>query len=170
MKIDVSDLLKSLGAELKVRDSEKLSLKEDNVILSSPVSVDLKLVNTGMTVLVTGSLRTTVRQSCCRCLKEFDQPLEVEIEEEYAKKQPFDGKSEKDDFEEVELDEKDFVFEIDEKNIIDIDEAIRQDIILALPIKPLCNKACKVPQIEKRASKKVDPRLEKLSELKIGGK
>jgi uncharacterized protein len=170
MKIDVTDLLKSFGAEIKLDRSETLSFppisdadKEDRLDLTSPVHVKLKLMNTGRTVLVSGTLKTTVRMTCSRCLKDFDLPVGIKIDEEYSKRQyvPRAGKA----GEEIELKEKDFVFEIGEDNIIDMDEAIRQNIIVSLPIKPVCDKACKLPEPVKEKKKKTDPRLEKLGRL-----
>jgi len=167
MKIDVSDLLKSLGAALKIDETETFDFKEDNLSLSSPVKVELKLTNAGGTVLVAGTLKTTVKLCCCRCLKEFDHPVSIKIEEEYSKRKPAlrSGKA----GEEIELKEKDFVFEISEDNIIDLDEAVRQNIIVNLPIKPVCNKACKLPEIVKDKGKKTDPRLAKLRSIKLTG-
>jgi len=174
MKIDVTDLLKSFGAVLKIDRSETLSFppigdadKEDRLNLTSPVHVKLKLMNTGGTVLVSGTLKTTVRMICSRCLKIFDLPISLSIEEEYSKRQspPRVGKA----GEEIELKEKDFVFEIGEDNIIDLDEAVRQNILVDLPIKPVCNKACKLPEIVKDRKKDVDPRLAKLATLKLTG-
>jgi len=174
MKIDVTDLLKSFGAEIKLDRSETLSFpsvgdadKEDRLNLTSPVHVKLKLMNTGGTILVSGTLKTTVRMSCSRCLKGFDLPVDIKIEEEYSKRQvpPRTGKA----GEEIELKEKDFVFEIGEDNIIDLGEAIRQNIMVNLPIKPICNKACKLPEIVKDKKNVADPRLAKLAEIKLTG-
>jgi uncharacterized protein len=174
MKIDVSDLLKSFGAELKIDRSETLSFppiggadKEESLNLTSPVQVKLKLTNTGNTVLVSGTLKTTIELSCCRCLKDFDYPVNIKIEEEYSKRKSV-LRSEKSE-EEIELKEKDFVFEIGEDNIIDLDEAIRQNIIVSLPIKPLCSKTCKLPVAVTEKKKSIDPRLAKLKQFKTGG-
>jgi uncharacterized protein len=174
MKIDVTDLLKSFGAQLKLDISETLSFppigdadKEDRLNLTSPVHVKFKLTNTGRSVLVSGTLKTTVRTTCSRCLKDFDLPVDIKIEEEYSKK-PFVPRVKKAG-EEIELKEKDFVFEISEDNIIDLDEAIRQNIIVDLPIKPICNKACKLPELVKDKKKETDPRLEKLKTIKLTG-
>ena len=168
MKIDVSDLLKQVGAELKVDRSENLSFSDDDFSIDSPVNIKLKLVNAGGTVLVTGTLRMDVKMSCCRCLKQFDLPLKITVEEEYGRNVPHSRAGKKD--EEIELKEKDFVFQIGEDNIIDLDEAIRQNVIVSLPIKPLCSKDCSIPGIQKADKKKVDPRLEKLKSFKaLGG-
>ena len=175
MKIDVSDLLKEVGAELKIDISETLSFppvseadKEDRLNLTSPVHVKLKLMNTGNTVLVAGTLKTTVRLSCCRCLKEFDLPVSLKLDEEYAKAKA-GGQAQKNKGGEIQLSDNDFVFEIGKDNIIDLDEAIRQNIIVNLPIKPVCNKACKLPETVKDKEKKTDPRLAKLRSIKLTG-
>ncbi|MFH1709943.1 MAG: DUF177 domain-containing protein [bacterium] len=180
MKIDVSDLLKSFGAEIKIDRSETLSFpparsdarrvsgadKEDALNLTSPVNVKLKLTNTGNAILVSGTLKTEVKLSCCRCLKDFNYPVNIKIEEEYGKQaQVLPGSKS----EEIELKEKDFIFEIGKDNIIDLDEAIRQNIIVALPIKPLCNKACKLPEVAGSSIKKIDPRLAKLKTIRLSG-
>jgi uncharacterized protein len=170
MKIDVSDLLNSLGAILRVEEEEKISLNDDDIALIAPVRAKLKLVNTGASVLVSGSLKATVRLDCSRCLKKFDMPVDLNVEEEYVKSSEnslYD--SENEECEEVELKDKDMVFEIDDNNIIDLDEAIRQNILVSLPIKPLCSKTCKLPDISSGKNKKMDPRLEKLKTIKITG-
>jgi uncharacterized protein len=170
MKIDVSDLLKSLGSVLKVDEEEKISLNDDDIALTAPVRAKLKLVNTGTSVLVSGSLKTTARLDCSRCLKKFDMPVDINIEEEYVKSlENSSCDSENEEFDEVELKDKDMVFEIDENNIIDLDEAIRQNILVSFPIKVLCSKTCKLPDPSSGKSKKIDPRLEKLKSIKITG-
>jgi len=169
MKIDVSDLLKHVGAKLKIEECEELSFREDELNLASPVSAKLELVNTGRTILITGDLKAKVRLECCRCLKEFECPVSLKIEEEYEKpKSAALARNEQNssEEEEIRLNEKDFVFQIGENNVIDLDEAIRQNIIIALPIKLLCNKACKGIEVERAAvKKKIDPRLAKLKEI-----
>jgi uncharacterized protein len=175
MKIDVSDLLKEVGAELKVDISETLSFppvseadKEDRLNLTSPVHVDLKLTNTGNTVLVTGTLKTTVRLSCCRCLKDFDLPVSLKLDEEYAKVKA-GGQAQKNKGGEIQLSDNDFVFEISNDNIIDLGEAIRQNIIVNLPIKPICKTSCRIPGQAEEKKKKIDPRLAKLRSIKLTG-
>jgi uncharacterized protein len=166
MKIDVSELLKDFGAVLRIDESGTFDFKEDNLKLSSPVEVKLKLTNTGETVLVSGTLKTSAKLTCCRCCKEFEYPVNIRIDEEYAKK---GAGSDPEDKEELELKDKDFVFEMNENNIIDLDEAVRQNIIVSLPIKPLCKKSCKLAVPSEGTKKKIDPRLAKLAAIKLTG-
>jgi uncharacterized protein len=107
---------------------------------------------------------TKVRLACCRCLKEFDLPLDIEIEEEYSKRIVTERRSQtKND---VKLNEEDFIFPVSEDNKIDMTEAIRQNILTSLPIKPLCNEACRGLPADKKSVKLPDPRLLKLKEIK----
>jgi len=169
MKIDVSELLKDFGAEQEVSGSEKLSFKDDGLNLSSPVEIKLKLINTGKTVLVTGDLKTKAKLCCCRCLKDFEYPVNIKIDEEYRKKRPVPRKQIKGN-EEIELKENDFFFEIADDNVIDLDEAIRQDLIVSLPIKPLCSKQCTgLKELELVNKRTIDPRLAKLKSIKLAG-
>lgn len=171
MKIDVTDLLKSVGSELKINKIESLvfpaddAKDEDALVLMSPVQVKLKLTNTGETILVSGTIKTDLELCCCRCLKDFKYPVNIKIEEEYGKKSPVI----KTKIKEIELKEKDFIFEIGGNNIIDLDEAIRQNLIVNIPIKPICSKTCKVEEISAEKGKSIDPRLIKLKSLKIKG-
>jgi len=162
MKIDVGDLLKKLGNDTMIRTEEHLSFPEDGLSIEGPVNVSLHLVNVGGSILATGDFKARVNLSCVRCLKEFQCPVEVSVEEEYSKSpKAFSQKGE-----EIELKDEDFVFKIGEDNAIDLSEAIRQNLLTALPIKPLCRKSCKVVEMPPAKEKKApDPRLAKLKDV-----
>ncbi|MFC1767337.1 DUF177 domain-containing protein [Candidatus Margulisiibacteriota bacterium] len=164
MEIDISELLKKVGNELNIDGTEPLDFKQDSLIFAGPVSVKAHLVNAGETVLLNGSIKAKVKLECCRCLKGFDLPMNIEIEEEYGKKASKAHKAAKN--EEIELSDKDFIFPISDDNTIDLTEAVRQNIFTALPIKPLCNKACKGLGKESKKKRTPDPRLSKLKDIK----
>jgi uncharacterized protein len=164
MKIDISELLKKVGNKLNIDETELLNFEDDNLILTGPVNIKAHLVNAGETVLINGSIKATAKLSCCRCLKEFDMPIQIELEEEYGKKASRSKKVKKG--QEVELEDKDFIFPIGDDNKIDLTEAIRQNIFTSLPIKPLCNKTCKGLDKKKGEQKAPDPRLSKLNDIK----
>ena len=138
IRIDITPLLKSVGRTIKINEEEKASYPEDNLIFMDPVKVTGELTNTGDTILFEGKVSTAVRMSCGRCLKEYTQPLEFGIEEEYAKK----GLGKKAQKNEIELGENDFVYEVGSDNKIDLSEVIRQNILIEVPIQPLCEE-CK---------------------------
>ena len=118
--------------------TEKVSFPEDNLNLTKPLKIKLHLVNTGTSVLVKGKAETEVELECSRCLKAFKLPILVKIEEEFSKSTP-EHKSGG----EIKLKEEDFVYPIKKDNTIDLTEVIRQDLLLAIPIKTLCSPDCK---------------------------
>lgn len=140
MKLDLTELLRHVGNEADVQEEFKVNLASDELRLTRPVKVKLHLTNTGQSVLVDGSLETELELDCSRCLKKFRQPLTVPVDEEYAKNPPRPPAKKG---VELELKEKDFVYPIGQDNTLDLDETIRQNILLAVPLKPLCTPACK---------------------------
>lgn len=84
-------------------------------------------------ILLTCKVKAVVLIECSRCLELYPQYLEFSYEEVYTE-EPFRviGK----------LTEEDFKFTI-ENNVIDISGSVRENIILNLPIKPLCKDDCK---------------------------
>ena len=76
---------------------------------------------------------------CSRCLKKFNSRLAATIDEEYSKSMPPDPKIGK----VIELKEEDFVYPIEKDNTLDLDEMIRQNLLLSVPIKVLCSENCK---------------------------
>lgn len=138
MKIDLTEVLQKVGNEAALEESEKISYPEDNLNLTKPVNIKIHLVNTGDSVLLKGKIEAEAELECSRCLKAFNLPLSLEIEEEFAKKAPEHRRAE-----ELELKEEDFVYPIEKDNSIDLSEVIRQNLLLALPMKALCQPDCK---------------------------
>jgi len=138
VKINLTELLRRVGNEADVKMEEKVSFPEDGLTLIRPVKVDVHLVNTGDSVWLSGTLETEAELECSRCLKKIKTPLSAKIEEEYSKHPPQAAAKK-----EIELGEKDFVFPIEKDNSLDLDETIRQNLLLALPIQTLCQQECK---------------------------
>ena len=85
-------------------------------------------------VLVTAELRGEERDACSRCLTEVAIPLALTFEEVYLGGINPGSKlaaSEREGF------------RIDEKHILDMEEAIRQAWTVALPMQPLCRTECR---------------------------
>ncbi|MBI5876506.1 MAG: DUF177 domain-containing protein [Chloroflexi bacterium] len=97
----------------------------------------VKLLRTVEGVLVTGAMTTQVMLTCDRCLDEFAQVVEFELEDEF--KPSIDivsGAS-------VPVDPFDQDNLIDDHHILDLTEVIRQRILLNLPLHPVCRPACR---------------------------
>ncbi len=135
VEINVSQLLKSaIGTTRRYDIDERVSIGDDNPTVRGQVT----LLRTNRGILVTGKLETELLVTCSRCLNQFREPLNLEIEEEF--------------FPTIDIltgaaiaapDDEPGAFVIDKNNVMDLGEAIRQYALMALPMKPLCRQDCK---------------------------
>ncbi|MDD5093357.1 MAG: DUF177 domain-containing protein [Dehalococcoidia bacterium] len=94
------------------------------------------LVRTNRSILVTGQAKTASHSICSRCLEEFEHSLAFKIEEEF-----FPARDVVTDEPLLTSEEIDG-FTIGQDHIMDLSEAVRQNIQLNLPIKTICQPKC----------------------------
>ena len=136
LKIDIASLLQEIGRTIHLQLEENLTWPDDGLDVSGPVFIEADLLNSGETVILKAKINTKVKLECSRCLEKFLYPLKFKFEEEYSDKfLPLPKKKG-----DSELTNDDFIFKIDKDNTIDLGEAIRQNMLTQLPIKPLCSK------------------------------
>jgi len=135
MQINVSQLLReSIGATRDYRINEVVDISGNNE--GSQVEGECHLLRTQRSILTTCSLSTDVKLTCSRCLNSFSYPLKMKFEEEYFPTvDAATGVS-------LPPPEEASTFTIDEHHILDLTEAIRQYLLLDIPMKPLCKIDC----------------------------
>ncbi|HEX7475335.1 MAG TPA: DUF177 domain-containing protein [Dehalococcoidales bacterium] len=135
MEINVSQQLKSpIGT---IREYEVSSLIDIlGIGVNTQVEGAVKLTRTHRGILVQGTLRGNIPVECSRCLRVFDHPLVVNIEEEFFPVIDVNSGAA------VETPDEPGSFTIDDHHILDLSEAIRQNALLAIPLKPLCRLDC----------------------------
>lgn len=139
MQFNVAQLLKQpVGAKREYEIDEPLGELDPDLVPVAPIKGKLRFVRTHDGVLVTGQLATVLEVNCNRCLEAFDLPVSIEIEEGF--KSTIDLRTGA--YLPV-TDEDEAATLIDEHHIIDLREVVRQDLLLALPIHPLCREACR---------------------------
>jgi len=102
-----------------------------------PLQVDVKVSKAADKFLVDGTLSGGVKVRCDRCLEPFDLELKSEFNV-YLVVNP-SGPSE----EEVELLDEDMEVEFLEGETIDLDDVVRQQIYLCVPMKCVCKSDCR---------------------------
>ncbi len=133
MRINVSGLMKSsLGSQRNHRVSEAVSIADGDSLVEGAVT----LIRTNRSILVRASLKTEAQVTCSRCLNTFVQPLLLKFEEEYFPVTDVVSGGV------LPLPEEPGCFTIDDKHILDLTEAVRQYVLLAIPMKPLCREDC----------------------------
>lgn len=135
MKIDITDLKKTLGAKQEVTCEEALVLADLDFV--GPVRVHLKLGNAGTRLVLHGELQGSVTMPCARCAESCVQPVVAEIDEEFLPAgSPEITPEQQHPWSDLN------VFD-EEDNFIDITEILRQNSLAALPIQPLCREDCR---------------------------
>ncbi|MEA3313233.1 MAG: DUF177 domain-containing protein [Caldisericota bacterium] len=95
-----------------------------------------KLIHISQGVLVQCKLTAEVKLICSRCLDAFLFPISFTAEEEFLPISDVSGDLA------LSSPEQSEEFTIDNKNILDLSELIRQYTLLNLPMKPLCRPDC----------------------------
>jgi uncharacterized protein len=173
MEINVSQLLKaSIGTTREFALDDPIKIIDNE----PPVSVTgiVKLIKTHRGVLAQGTVEVALPLECSRCLKTFKKKLVADIEEEYLPSLDISSGAP------LEAPDEPGSFTIDEHHILDLSEAIRQNALLAIPMKPLCREDCAglCPVCGKDLNKTqcdcntniIDTRWAKLVELAAAGK
>jgi uncharacterized protein len=163
MKLRIPDIPKE-GLDLEIEES----IDTENV--RSPVSARLRIEKAGAEIMVTGDLRADSLLTCSRCLKEFHGTLTVPVNVAYHSVEELkDGAH----LNEVKAEELDLDFYSGEE--LDLLVLIKEQVELNLPMKPLCDDACKgiCPKCGTDLNvksctcsvKDIDPRFESLKKL-----
>ncbi len=137
MDINVAQLLKShVGAmrEYDLEPGERVALDDDMIARVESGHVRLDRTNSG--ILARGSATASVNAACARCLNPVDVRQRIDFSVEYEPSIDIDsGKP-------LPAPENEMVFVISPNHLLDLGEALRQNILAALPISPLCRPDC----------------------------
>ena len=100
----------------------------------SPVELDLRLEAVMEGILVSGSVRGRAVGECVRCLEEVVEDVDVDLQELYVYPERARAAVEEGDDEEEtrEL----------EGDLVDIEPAVRDAVVPALPFRPVCSPDC----------------------------
>ncbi|MGQ9689265.1 MAG: YceD family protein [Desulfobaccales bacterium] len=99
------------------------------------LTVDLHLERHGHDILVRGHLAGTLKLSCSRCLAPFSQPVEAHFD--LLLSPTPEHLAEEEELSRADLDRDFYTGEV-----VDLDSILREQVLLTLPLKPLCSEAC----------------------------
>jgi uncharacterized protein len=163
MKLRIPDIPKE-GLDLDIEESI------DTDAVRSPVSARLRIDKAGSEIMVNGDLWAEISLTCSRCLKEFNGNLTVPVNVVYH---PVEELKDETHLNEVKSEDLDLDFYSGEE--IDLLGLMKEQIELNLPMKPLCDEACKgiCPKCGTDLNvksctcsvKDIDPRFESLKKL-----
>lgn len=131
LSVDVSELLRRPGATKHISMKAVLDgiagelsrLRED-----SGLTLDLQLDALVDGIHVSGDVSSELDETCARCLRGFPESVQLQIDEVFV----YQGES---------MDDDDAYEVVDE--VLNLEPMLRDAVILALPLKPLCREDCK---------------------------
>ncbi len=130
LSVNVSELLRRPGASESVRTDHVLDGIEvplARVRAGSPLHLDLRLEALVDGIHVSGSVEGETTLECRRCLKESVARLELDLDEIFL----YPGEADSGEAYRVVAEQ------------IDLEPAVRDAVMLALPLNPLCAEACR---------------------------
>jgi len=130
MKVLISEIPEK-GLDLELREAI------ENDIILSPIAARLRIEKVGNEVVVKGNLRADIKLQCSRCLKEFCSELSVPVDVVYHPVEELKGE----DKHEVGVEELNMGFYSGEE--MDLLALMEEQIVLNIPMKPLCAELCK---------------------------
>lgn len=117
-----------------------LDLQEQGQVrFDEPVRGMLRAFRADDYIEVQGRIETRAQMPCSRCLEKAVVPIAVDIALTFT---PRAAESDHEPEEEVELQAEDLGLISFDGDEIDLHEALQEQIIMALPLRPLCNEKC----------------------------
>jgi uncharacterized protein len=137
LSYNVADLLRSAPGTSERHDVVEATMPiAEGVELAEPVKGEIRLINTGRSILAQGAVRTALAEQCSRCLRGAKAVVQAEFEEEALPSVDLDSGSPLVD------DEGPDVLRISDHHELDLEPVVRDAISLAEPIAPLCRPDC----------------------------
>ena len=136
MKLDLSEIAGTTGMEA-TREVDERCPEELGLECTSPVKGRIHISNTGSLLLIEGEVSTEVKLQCSRCLIDFTSPVEARIEEEFPLVRIGDMVNV------LPIDEEESSADLVSGNILDVQELVRHNLLVAMSIQPLCTPDCK---------------------------
>jgi uncharacterized protein len=133
LNIDLSDIAATPGARGRYSVSEHLAPVE-GLSCVGPVTGEITVENTGSLLLVRGRIGAVLKLSCTRCLCDFERPLALDIEEEFA------AEGAGPDIRTVDREEPEASAISD--YVLDVSELVRQQVLLNVPLAAVCRPDC----------------------------
>ena len=136
MRIELDNLEKG-GEFAQVYQPGELALDDQELKLISPAEIRGRVRRKGDEVELVGQLSATVEATCARCLKPVKLPVSAEVSERFVPAVSWRSEIEH------ELREEDLNLAVFNGEAIEVDELVREEILLAMPAQVLCRESCK---------------------------
>jgi uncharacterized protein len=115
----------------------ELIIEEEQARLTEPPEVRGRLTRKGREVGLSGTVTARAEVDCDRCLRPISVPLSADFDVKYISSEDYEAGQA------AELQAEDLSFSVFRDGAIDVDELVREQVLLALPTRALCREECK---------------------------
>lgn len=137
MRIEL-DKLEQSGSRFAHRyEPEEILLDEEHARLTKPPEITGRVSREGGGVRLKGKVTASAEIDCDRCLNVVAVPVEVDFDVKYVTARDYEAGDA------AALQEEDLGLSVFDGETIDVDELVREQVLLALPARALCKEECK---------------------------
>jgi uncharacterized protein len=137
MRIELENLEGGKGDFAHVYQPDDLNPVDERISLTQPATVSGKVRLAGNEVFVNGHVETRAQVECDRCLQLIQTPVNTDFALEYIPGSEYESGGA------AELTEAEMSVSVFDGEAIDVDEIVKEQILLAVPTRMLCREDCK---------------------------
>jgi uncharacterized protein len=137
MRIELENLEGGKGDFAHVYQPDDLNPVDERISLTEPATVSGKVRLAGNEVFVNGHVETGAQVECDRCLQPVETPVNTDFALEYMTGSEYESGGT------AELTEAEMSVSVFDGEAIDVDEIVKEQIVLAVPTRMLCREDCK---------------------------
>jgi DUF177 domain-containing protein len=137
MRIELENLEGGKGDFARVYRPEELNPVDERIRLIEPAAVKGRVRLAGNEVFVNGHVDTRAQVDCDRCLQPVVLPVSADFALEYITGPEYEASAA------AELTEAELSVSVFDGEAIDVDEIVKEQILLAVPTRTLCREECK---------------------------
>ena len=137
MRVELENLEGGKGEFAHVYQPDELNPIDERVQLTEPAAVNGRVRVAGNEVFVNGHIDTRAKVECDRCLQPVELPVNTDFALDYIRGADYESNAA------AELTEADMSVSVFDGDAIDIDEIVKEQILLTVPTRTLCREDCK---------------------------
>ena len=137
MLLDLTRYRQPLTHFSRIFQPDEVSQEEDAYRIVAPVHLEFDIHKDKEKFRLVGTARTELELPCSRCLEPFRMPVNSSFDLRFLPATDMSAEAER----EVQEDDLETSYYRDDQ--IDVNELLREQFYLALPMKPLCREDCK---------------------------
>ena len=137
MKLELSRIRQAEDRFDRTFSQSEVAQEGDMYRIVAPVHLAFDIHKDKDKFRLVGNVRTDLELACSRCLEPFRMSVDIAFDQRYLPQSEATAEAE------IEVEEDDLETSFYQDEQIDLNELMREQFYLALPMKPLCTEDCK---------------------------